>query len=237
MAIRIVHNMETHMTFFLRMLALLLLAVPLAVQAQGKGKGKGKGEDDFLRAQAYANAAPAAQGTVSRMLINPFGEADGVLLDTGTLVTFPPHMGAQLAAAVRAGDAVTVKGYPEQAAQIKGYVITNTRTGQTVTPLPKPHAGAKPPPHLRGVGLKEMRAEGEVRHVRHGGRGEVNGVILGDGTIVRFPRDVSYRYGSLFQVGQRIVASGYGTQNEHGRALEATALGAPGQPPQPLYPR
>ncbi|MBI3057443.1 MAG: hypothetical protein HYY77_25860, partial [Betaproteobacteria bacterium] len=83
------------------MLLLLMLAVPFAATAQGK-KDKGKGADEYLRAQAYANTPPAAQATASRLLINPFGEVDGVLLDTGTIVTFPPHMGGQIAAAIKA---------------------------------------------------------------------------------------------------------------------------------------
>lgn len=220
-----------------RLLPCLLLMIVSTVVFAGEGKGKGKGPDEFLRAQMYANAPPAAESIVSRVLVNPLGEVDGILLETGSIVTFPPHMGVQLAAAIKAGDRVSVKGYPETPGQIKGYVITNTRTNQSVMTLPKPPEGIKPPPHLRGVGLKEMQAEGEVRHVRHGGKGEINGVILSDGTIVRFPRDAAYRFGSLFQVGQRIAAKGFGTETEYGRALEATALGQAGQPPQPLYQR
>jgi len=220
-----------------RCVSLLLLLLTPALAAAAEGKGKGKGPDEFLRAQMYANTPAAAQAIVSRLLINAFGDVDGMLLETGTIVTFPPHMGTQLAAAIKVGDAVSVKGYPETPAQIKGYVVTNTRTNQSVMTLPKPPAGAKPPPHLRGVGLREMHAEGEVQHVRHGGKGEINGLILSDGTIVRFPRDAAFRFGSLFQVGQRIAATGYGTQNEYGRAFEATALGPQGQAPQALYQR
>lgn len=216
------------------MLVLLMLTVSFAATAKGK---KDKGPDEYLRTQAYVNAPPAAQATASRLLINPFGEVDGVLLDTGTIVTFPPHMGGQLAVAIKAGDPVVVKGYPETSTQIKGYVITNTRSNQTVMTQPKPPAGAKMPPHLRAVGLKEMSAQGEVRHLRYGKRGEVNGLILADGTIVRFPREASYQFASLFRVGQGIAAAGYGTQNEFGRALEVTALGPQGQTPQPLYRR
>lgn len=215
------------------LLASSLLLVPLLAAAQGKGKGP----DEFLRAQAYANTAPAAQATVSRLLINPFGEVDGLLLDSGTIVTFPPHMGERLAAAIRPGDPVTVKGYPEAPTQIKGYVITNTRSNQTVMTLPKPPAGAKMPPHLRGAGLKEMSAEGTVRQLRYGRHGEVNGVVLADGTIVRVSREASFQVATLLRPGQAIVASGYGTQNEFGRAFEATALGPQGQPAQPLYRR
>lgn len=224
---------------FLAIIAGAALAVLLPSTHDGSvhaKKDKGK-KDDFFLAQTYLNAPPSAQATVSRLLVNPFGEVDGVLLDTGTLVTFPPHMSEQLAAAVKSGDAVDVKGYPEMPGQIKGYVITNSRTNQSVMVHPKPPAGMKPPPHLRGIGLKEMSAQGEIRHLRHGGKGEINGVILADGTIVRFPREVSYRFGHLFRVGQGIAASGYGTQNQHGRAFEATALGPLGQPPQAIYQR
>jgi hypothetical protein len=211
-----------------------MASTSLSASAQGKKDKKG---NEYQRAQTYMNAPPVAQARVARLLINPFGEVDGVLLDIGTIVTFPPHMGEQLAAAVKAGDPVIVKGYQEAPTQIKGYVITNAASNQTVMTQPKPPAGMKLPKHIRAMGLKEMKAQGEVRQVRFGGRGEINGVILGDGTIVRFPRDASYRFASLFQAGQRIAAAGYGTQNQFGQAFEATALGSEGQAPQPLYTR
>ena len=93
------------------------------------------------------------------------------------------------------------------------------------------------PKHLRGTGLKEMSAQGEIRHLRYGGKGEINGAILADGTIIRFPREVSYRFGGLLRIGQSVSATGHGTQNAHGRAFEITALGAMGQPSQPVYTR
>lgn len=214
-----------------------LLAAASTVAAQGKGKDKGKGAEEYWQAQTYVNAPPAAQSAATRLLINPFGEVDGLLLDNGTIVTFPPHMGEQLAAAIKPGDRVIVKGYQESPSQIKGYVVTNATSNHSVVTLPKPPAGTEIPKHLRGAGLKEMKAQGEVRQLRFGGRGEINGVILADGTIIRFPREASYRFDGLFRIGQRIAAAGYGTQNQFGRALEATALGAEGQAPQPLYAR
>jgi hypothetical protein len=237
------HTKEMTMNNGIRILAALAAGAALAAFVPSPDGGWAhakkdkKGKDDYLTAQAYLNAPPAAQSTVSRMLVNPFGEVDGLLLETGVIVTFPPHMGETLAASVKPGDAVDVKGYPEMPGQIRGYVVTNTRTGQAVVTHPKPPAGLKPPPHLRGIGLKELSAQGEIRHVRHGGKGEINGVILADGTIVRFPREVSWRFATLLRVGQSITAAGYGTQNAHGRALEVTALGPLGQPQQPIYAR
>ena len=216
--------------------ALLMLTMFLIPVAQAK-KGHDNG-DEFLRVQAYANAAPAAQGKVSRLLVNPFGEVDGLLLDTGTLITFPKHMGEQLAAVVKPGDMVEVKGYPEAENQIKAYVITNADSDQPLMVQPKPPKGImEMPKHLRSIGLQAMKAQGEIQHLYHGKHGEINGLILADGTIVRFSREASFQFAPMFKIGQSISASGYGTKNQYGQAFEATALGPVGQVPQPVYQR
>jgi hypothetical protein len=192
-------------------------------------------EAGLLRVQAYG---PAAQGKVSRLLVNPFGEVDGLLLDTGTLVTFPPHMGEQLAAAVKPGDQVEVKGFPEAHGQISGYVITPSNSNRPLMVQAKPSKGAiKIPKDLPSAGLKAMNAQGEIRHLRYGKHGEINGMILADGTIVRFSRETSRPFVPLLKIGQGISASGYGTKNAYGQAFEATALNPLGHPPQPSYPR
>ena len=215
---------------------LLLLAISFMPIAQAK-KGHDK-DNEFLRVQAYASAAPVARGKVSRLLVNPFGEIDGLLLDTGTLVTFPKHMGEQLAAAVKPGDTIEVKGYPEAVGQIKGYVITPSNSDQPLMVQAKPPKGIiKMPKHLRSAGLQAMNAQGEIRHLHFGKHGEINGVILADGTIVRFSRAASSQFAPMLKIGQDISASGYGTKNQYGHAFEATALGPMGQPPQPVYRR
>lgn len=67
-----------------------------------------------------------------------------------------------------------------------------------------------------------------------GPRGEVNGVILSDGSIVRFPPE-SLRLS--VQTGAPFAASGLGTRNAFGTALEALALGPTLTTLQPLYDR
>lgn len=49
-------------------------------------------------------------GAVQRWLLNPNGEADGLLLQDGTQVAFPPHLSDTLTSWLRAGDAVDVAG-------------------------------------------------------------------------------------------------------------------------------
>ena len=66
----------------------------------------------------------------------------GLLLGNETIVTFPAHMGDELASVVKPGDAVVVKGYPESPSQIKGYVITSTASNQTVVDAARSRAMA-----------------------------------------------------------------------------------------------
>src|SRR5579884_1268914 len=54
---------------------------------------------------------PQTQGTVQRFTLTPIGEIDGVILADGTEVHLPPHLTAEIAAAVRIGDRVIVRGY------------------------------------------------------------------------------------------------------------------------------
>src|SRR5215207_1763361 len=53
---------------------------------------------------------PEVKGTVQAYSLTPRGDVDGLILNDGTEVHFPPHMSAQLVFAVKPGDAVTVHG-------------------------------------------------------------------------------------------------------------------------------
>jgi hypothetical protein len=59
----------------------------------------------------------------------------------------------------------------------------------------------------------------------HAARGENDGAVLDNGTIVHFPPSVGTQFASLFQVGAPLAAVGYGTINTYGRSLEATSIG------------
>ena len=60
----------------------------------------------------------------------------------------------------------------------------------------------------------------------HAARGEIDGALLDNGTIVHFfPPPVGTQYANLFQVGAPLAAVGYGTINTYGRSLEAISIG------------
>ena len=172
--------------------------------------------------QRAAPTAPVAQGTVSRYLLNPNGEVDGLLLADGTQVNFPPHMSDELVATIKPGQSVSVQGIRESAASVSAFVISN---GSSSVVEHEPVGPPAPPPGRQGT----------VQQLLYGPRGEVNGLVLSDSSIVRFPPQTMYQIGNLLHVGQPLSVAGYGTANQYGKALQATAIGARGQPLQTLY--
>src|SRR6266481_1969312 len=153
------------------------------------------------------------QGTVSQYLMNPNGEVDGLLLSDGAQVHFPPHMSADLTQAVRTNDNVTAQGVHENAVHFRAFTISDTATGQSVNESRPSQFQRLVPPELRGVNLKPLQAEGRIKVVLVAPRGESDGVVLDNGTIIRLPPDVGVQFSTLLQVGQPIAANGYGSEN------------------------
>lgn len=178
----------------------------------------------------------AVEGTVVQYLMNHHGDVDGLLLSDGTQVHFPPHMAKDLVSLVKPDDPVSVQGYRSlRGAVIEAPVITNTKTGQSLverepSPLDRPII----PPHIRDMFLSERHAEGLVRNLLYGPRGDVNGAVLEDHTIIRVPPHAAYQVAKLLQIGQTISAIGYGTENGYGRVIEATAIGSSGTAMMPI---
>jgi hypothetical protein len=168
-----------------------------------------------------------ASGTISRFVINPEGDVDGFILADGALVHFPPHMSSQLVALVRRGDAVRIIGLRDGAGNVSAQQITNERTGQQLVDQPLPVDVPRAPPALRGAGLVKLSVKGTVMRVTTAPRGEPDGVILKDGTIIKMPPPVAQQFANLLRPDAVIAARGYGTRNQYGEALQATAFGTP----------
>ncbi len=171
------------------------------------------------------------KGTVSQILMNPEGDADGLLLENGLQVKFPPHLSMDLRAAVAPADLVTIKGVEERGKVVRAQTITNDKSGKAVVDTPPAHArGEKPPPPPRGgpkerlQGLTELAVKGKIKNQLFGPRGDVNAVILTGGEIVRVGPRVTDGTKVKLEVGQTIEAKGFGTKNEFGQSIEATEL-------------
>jgi hypothetical protein len=184
--------------------------------------------------QAVQQQSVVATGTVTRFVINPEGDVDSLLLGDGSLVHFPPHMSAQLVSAVHPGDSVRIAGFRDGAGNVAAQRITNERTSQQCVDQPPPVNALRVPPTLRGAGLVKLSVKGTVARVTTAPRGEPDGVMLSNGTIIKMPPPVAQQFANLMRPDAVVVARGYGTRNQYGEALQATAFGAPGNVTQ-LY--
>jgi hypothetical protein len=170
-----------------------------------------------------ATQATSVRGTVSQYMVNPDGLVDGVLLSDNTIVRFPPHMSQQLVQTVKPQDLISVDGFIEYQGTIHATTITNSASQQSVVDSPP---SPQNPPAGPGQEVRQpMSATGTIKVLTHAARGEIDGAVLDNGTIVHFPPPVGTQYANLFRVGAPLAAAGYGTINTYGRSLEATSIG------------
>jgi hypothetical protein len=183
---------------------------------------------------------PATRGTVKYFTLTPRGDVDGFVLADGTQVHVPPHLSAQLVAAVRLGDAVTVRGLRAATVpMVAALSVTGDASGQTVVDTWPPGGpghgpggradrgpGAPPPPPPGGPAAgPPSEVSGKILAVLHGPRGEANGAMLDDGTVLRLPPPEAVRLAAMLASGQTVVAQGPGIANNLGRLVNVRAIG------------
>jgi hypothetical protein len=179
------------------------------------------------------SATPSVTGRVQQYLLTPHGEVDGLLLADGTVVKFPPHLGVSLASTVRPGDSVSAVGFLGLATSygraMKALAITNTATGRTIVDQPPPDRPL--PPDQRGLARVPLTVSGPLAHLLVNPKGDVDGLVLAAGEQVKFkPKSGAWVLTLLGPVGGGpVAASGYGTRNAFGTALEAESITIGGQ--------
>src|SRR3954468_523169 len=161
---------------------------------------------------------PATKGTVKQYTLTPRGDVDGLILSDGTEIKLPPHLTAQIVFAVKPGDAVSVRGLKARALPlIDAASVTNFVTGVTVTD--------NGPPGGPGRSITEITLTGRITAALHGKRGEVNGALLENGTILRLPPPEAERMQSLLQPGQSVAVRGASLVTPLGTVVEVRAIG------------
>jgi hypothetical protein len=182
---------------------------------------------------------PALQGKVAQYSLTPRGDVDGLILDDGTEIHLPPHLGAQLVFTAKPGDRITVHGLKARAiAMVQAMSVTNDATGATVT-----DNGPDGPPGPRDSGTY-LSAQGHIKTQLHGPRGDLNGVLLEDGTIVRLPPEEADRLAAQLAPGQSLYVEGDGIAGPLGKVIAAQQIGpsqtqlvqVQGPPPPPRGP-
>jgi hypothetical protein len=159
---------------------------------------------------------PVTSGTVRQYTLTPRGDIDGLILNDGTEVKVPPHLTGQIAYSIHPGDAVTVHGLRALALPlVQAASITNNTNGRTVfdSGLPGPATAT------------ETTISGRVSATLHGARGEVNGALLDNGTVLRLPPPEAERVQALLQPGQTIAVRGARLDTAIGSVVDVHAIG------------
>lgn len=170
---------------------------------------------------------PVQRGEVQQFTLTPRGDIDGLILTDGTEVKTPPHLSTAMAFSIKPGDTVTIHGLHAAALPLmQGVSITDDATGRTVVDAepPRPGGGAGAGPGGSTPSLTEI--EGHVRMTLHGPRGDLNGALLLDGSILRLPPPEADRFAALLQPDRNVVAEGTLLANPLGKVLEVHQIGA-----------
>ncbi len=165
---------------------------------------------------------PEISGTVELFLLNPHGESDGLVMDDGTEVHFPPHLSTKVHKAIKVGDIVKVRGVRPREGDVLAAISLQGDGGKLILDEGPP----EPKPPKPSVERQDVLLSGTVRRLLHGPRGEVRGVLLEDGHILRFPPHEAASLKKLLKPGATMCIKGDALTNRHGTVIEARALGS-----------
>jgi hypothetical protein len=185
---------------------------------------------------------PTMLAKVTQYSLTPRGDVDGVILEDGTQVHLPPHLGGQIVQAIKPGDTITVRGLKAQALPVmQGYSLTIS-SGKVITDSGPPIF----PPQPLATASHWLSVEGHVREPLYGPAGDLNGALLDDGTQIHIPPGQATTLSDDLQAGKMLVAQGYGVSGAYGRSLDAlqfgpsptqlVQVGPPGPPPPQAAP-
>ena len=182
---------------------------------------------------------PHVTSNVERFLINFHGDIDGMILTNGLEVHSPPHLSEAIRAAIQLGDHITVRGVRPRSADMISAVAIDKAPDTRILDNGPEHGrdGKSAGKHARPPKHSPMQAQGTVRRILHGPKGEVRGVLLEDGVSVRFPPHEAQRFAPLLSVGKKLAASGKGLESPLGCVIEAHDIGASDNDLQPIKPK
>ncbi len=171
---------------------------------------------------------PAYKGQVQLFTLTPRGDIDGLVLADGTEVKTPPHLSTEIAFAIKPGDSVTIHGLKAASLPlVAASSITDDASGKTVVDAGPGGPRGKPaaPGAADQAGSAATKLKGKIRMALHGARGEVNGALLDDGTVLRLPPPEAARLSTLLQAGQAVAIEGVTRTSPLGKLVELTAIG------------
>ena len=196
-------------------MALVFGAGGLAIQSFVVGQ-----EAHGPRDNQVETTAETVSGRVKAFVKNDRGDTDGLTMENGTNIHFPPHLSDAVAKIVALGDQIEVRGH--QRTMPRGEVvfaaerIANGDKSVDIDGPPRPPRGPRPPHGPRGRDEAPMNAKGTIREFHSNRHGDVDGLFLSDGTEVKVPPHQGAELQELAKVGAEIRVQGRRHETPHG---------------------
>ena len=167
---------------------------------------------------------------VARFLFNHRGDADGMLLANGTEAHFPPHLSKKVLKSIQPGDSVTLYGVKPRAVDMIACIAIESAEGERIEDngppaRPKKKKHAKKSSDGDDTNLTRVEIEDTIERRLHGPKGEVRGVLLSSGRIVRFPPHAADGAGTLLRPGSALAVRGEARTVSDTEVIEARAWG------------
>ena len=160
---------------------------------------------------------PEFKGKVVQYTLAPGGRVTGLILADGTEVRMRPWLSTALVFSIKPGDEISIRGLKARNAQVVAAVtLTNLASGAVVSGAVGDHQHGEGP---------RMDVTGKVKMALHSLHGDVDGVLLEDGTSVRLPPHAAHMLGDLLKPGNTVVVRGFGTTSPLGTAVGAVEIG------------
>jgi hypothetical protein len=154
-----------------------------------------------------------------------------MILTNGTEAHFPPHLSHQVLASLKAGERVTLYGVKPRSADMIACVAIETADGTRIDDQGPPAKAKK-----KGLGKNHGHRRDEldtapveiadaVQRTLHGPKGDVRGVLLEGGAIVRFPPHAARAKPAMYEPGSALTIRGEALQVEGVTVIEASEFG------------
>jgi hypothetical protein len=95
-------------------------------------------DEEFIMLSFNVDQMPYVTSSVERFLVNPDGNADGMILGNGVEVHFAPHLSASVLTAIQVGDRITVYGVLPMPEPMIAAVVIEAANGTRIEDLGVP---------------------------------------------------------------------------------------------------
>ncbi len=154
------------------------------------------------------------EGDIARVLLNPHGDVDGLLLKDGFLVRFRP---TPTDSRLVVGKRIRADG-EGSSTFVNADQVTMTATGTVLDLSSSPPAGPVP------RALTTLQASSSVVEVVNNPEGEPDTLVLQDGSIVKLPPRLREDAAGAIKVGAKVAVRGEGGTYGAVKALRANQL-------------